>query len=81
MLINGSNIDQTSAAFLQDVANTLSEEGVAAIVAVDTLKTLNVRTYDVRSLRVGRVVSWFARAVEVECIQRSYGSEGDNSPT
>lgn len=62
-----ANIDQTTAAFLQDVANTLFEEGVAAIVAVDTSKDpRRTESYDVRSLRVGRVVNWFARSVEVE---------------
>lgn len=66
-LTTEANVDQTSAAFFQDVANTLFDDGVAAIVAVDTTKNPSLTdSYDVRSLRVGRITEWFARSVEVD---------------
>lgn len=61
-----SNIDQGSRAFFQDVAMTLFEEGVVALVPVDT--TLNpdqTGGFDILSLRAGKIVTWYPRHVRV----------------
>lgn len=61
-----ANIDQGARQFRQNIAMTLFDEGVAAIVPVDT--TLNpVKTggYDVKTLRVGTVVAWMPNHVRV----------------
>lgn len=60
------NIDQDSRAFMQDLVLTMFDEGVVAIVPVDT--SLNPETtggYDINSMRVGRVVQWYPRHVRV----------------
>lgn len=54
-----TNMDQTAQAFFLDVALTLFDKGVAAIVPVDT--TLNPNEtggYDIKTMRVGEVVEW-----------------------
>lgn len=61
-----ANIDQAATAFRQDIAMTLFEKGVAAIVPVDT--TLNPQTnggFDIKTMRVGEVVAWYPRHVRV----------------
>lgn len=61
-----ANIDQEANAFFQDVAMTLFESGTAALVPVDTtIKPDNPGSYDILTMRVGRVVQWYPRHVKV----------------
>lgn len=62
-----ANVDQAARHFRQDVAMTLFDHGVAAIVPVDT--TLNPNDsggFEIKTLRVGRIVAWYPRHVRVE---------------
>jgi len=62
-----ANIDQAATAFRQDLVMTMFEHGVAAVVPVDTTLDPNESgSYDVKTLRVGRVVQWFPAHVRVE---------------
>lgn len=61
------NLDQTIRPFVQSMVLSLFDEGAVALVPVDT--TLNPReteSFDIRSMRVGRVVDWRPRHVTVE---------------
>lgn len=61
------NLDQTIRPFIQSMVLSLFDEGAIALVPVDT--TLNPReteSFDIRSMRVGRVVDWRPRHVTVE---------------
>lgn len=61
------NIDQTCRAFFQDLVWTTIERGVAAVVPVDTTKSIfNGEEFDVRSMRVGKITKWFPQHVTVE---------------
>lgn len=61
-----ANIDQTARAFRQDVALSLLDEGCVAIVPVDTtLNPRNSASYDILSMRVGKIVEWYPRDVKV----------------
>lgn len=65
-LSTSANIDQTGRAFVQDAVMSLLDEGVIAIVPIDT--TFNPRvtgSYDIQSLRVGKVTQWYPRDVRV----------------
>lgn len=73
-----ANVDQIASAFRQDIAMTLFDEGVAAIVAVDT--TLNPRLtggYDVKTLRVGTIKDWYPRHVRVNVYNDRTGKRED----
>ena len=61
-----ANIDQTARDFIQDLVLTMFDEGCAAIVPVDTSDDI-IRTgsFDVLSMRVGKIVEWVPRAVRV----------------
>lgn len=61
-----ANIDQTGRAFMQDVAMSIFDEGVVAIVPVDT--TLNphvTMSFDIQSMRTAKIIEWFPRHVRV----------------
>jgi hypothetical protein len=61
-----ANVDQAARAFRQDIAMTLLDEGVAAIVPVDTtISPEEGGGYEIKTLRVGRVTSWFPQHVRV----------------
>ena len=69
-----ANIDQASTAFKQDVAWTLFDHGVAAIVPVDT--TLNpdkTGGYDIKTLRVGEITAWYPKHVKVNLYNENRG--------
>lgn len=69
-----ANIDQTGRAFMQDLYLSLFEDGVAAIVPVDTtLNPARSESYDIKSLRVGRVVGWLPDRVRVEVYNEKTG--------
>ena len=62
-----ANIDQTGQGFFQDLVLTLFEEGAVAIVPVDTDISPDItQGYDVKSMRVGTILTWYPRHVRVE---------------
>lgn len=72
-----ANIDQSARSFMQDVVLTMLLQGHACVVPVDT--TINPATgqsgsFDIRSMRVGRVVSWHPQHVRVELYNEKVGT-------
>jgi hypothetical protein len=68
------NIDQGPMHLRQDIAMTLFDRGVAAIVPVDT--TINPSlsgAFDIKTLRVGEIVQWFPRHVRVNLYREDTG--------
>lgn len=62
-----ANIDQTSRAFKQDLFMTMMDEGVVAVVPVDTtVSPLETGGYEIKTLRTGKILEWFPRHVKVE---------------
>ena len=62
-----ANLDQTGRAFIQDAVMSMLDEGCIAIVPVDTTVNPNVTgSYDINSLRVGKIKQWYAGHVRVE---------------
>lgn len=61
-----ANIDQSPRAFRQDVAMTLFDKGVVAIVPVDTgANPTTNQSFDIYTLRVGEIVAWYPKHVRV----------------
>lgn len=62
-----ANKDQTSIAFFQDIVMSMFDEGSVAIVPVDTIgDPTKTGSYDIESLRVGKIVEWYPDMVKVE---------------
>lgn len=62
-----ANVDQAARAFRQDIALSLFDKGVVAVVPVDT--TLNPELsggYDIKTMRVGTVAQWYPQHVRVD---------------
>ena len=62
-----ANIDQTSRTFKQDIVMSMFDEGEVAVVPVETNgdPTLS-SSFDIISMRTGRIVEWFPRSVKIE---------------
>ena len=62
-----ANIDQTSRAFIQDVVLSMFDEGVVAVVPVETTTNPELSNgFDVNSLRTAKVIEWMPRHVRVK---------------
>lgn len=62
-----ANIDQTGREFMTDAVLSLLDEGIVAIVPVDTDHDITKQnSYDILSLRVGRITQWEPEAVTVD---------------
>lgn len=69
-----ANIDQTHIQFFQDLVYSMFDEGVVAVVPVDTTVDPSLSgAFDIDSLRVGKVVSWFPKHVEVNLYNENTG--------
>lgn len=73
-----ANIDQTSRAFIQDVVMSMFDEGCVAIVPVDTTKNPDVtESYDVDTMRTGKILEWYPRHVKVRVYNDRTGQKED----
>ena len=73
-----ANIDQTNRAFFQDVVISMLDEGSVAIVPVDT--TFNPKitgSYDITSMRTGKIIEWFPKNVKVRIYNELSGRKED----
>lgn len=73
-----ANIDQTSRSFLQDVVISIFDEGAVAIVPVDTDKDPNLtNSYDILSMRTGKILEYRPRHVQVRVYNDRTGQKED----
>ena len=61
-----ANIDQTGRAFIQDAVMSMLDEGVVALVPIDTnIDPMNTNSYDILSMRTAKIVEWYPAHVRV----------------
>lgn len=71
-----ANLDQTGRAFIQDVVMSMMDEGVVAIVPVDTTIDPDISNgFDITSMRVGKVVDWYPQHVKLEVYNEQTGAK------
>lgn len=73
-----ANLDQTSRSLIQDIVLSMFDEGSVAVVPVDT--TYNPRvtgSYDILSMRVGKIVEWYPSKVKVNLYDENSGTKKD----
>lgn len=62
-----TNIDQTPRAFIQDAVMSMFDEGCVALVPVDTsINPKNSNSYDILTMRTGKIITWYPKSVRVE---------------
>lgn len=72
-----ANIDQTARAFMQDVVMSMFDEGAVAIVPIDTLgDPEETDSYDILTMRTGKIVAWYPNHVKVEVYNDQTGKKG-----
>ena len=72
-----ANIDQTSRAFIQDIVISMFDEGCVAVVPVDADKDIEKDSFDVYTLRTGKIVEWYPRDVKVNVYNDRTGYRED----
>lgn len=72
-----ANIDQTSRAFMQDVVMSMLNEGCVALVPVDTTSDPEKGSFDVLTLRTGKITEWYPRSVKVNVYNDRTGKHED----
>lgn len=71
-----ANTDQTGRAFKQDVVMSMLDEGCVAIVPTDTTTDPKITdSYDVETMRVGKIIQWRPRHVQVRLYNEQTGKK------
>ena len=61
-----ANYDQTGRAFIQDVVMSMLDEGCVAIVPIDTTFDPKITgSYDILSMRTGKILEWYPDRIRV----------------
>lgn len=61
-----ANIDQSSRLFIQDIVQSMLDEGVVAVVPVDTdLDPNENNSYNILTMRTGKITQWYPRHVKI----------------
>lgn len=69
-----ANLDQTGRAFMQDAVMSMMDEGVVAIVPVETSVDPRLSSsYDIRELRTGKIIQWMPSHIQVEIYNEKTG--------
>lgn len=71
-----ANIDQTARAFIQDIVVSMLDEGCVVIVPVDTTYDPSVTgSYDIQTMRVGKILDWYPQHVRVRLYNERTGAK------
>lgn len=60
-----ANIDQTGRALLRDIVMSMLDEGVVAVIPIDTDRDPITGAFKIESLRVGKILQWKPCSVQV----------------
>lgn len=73
-----ANIDQTGRAFIQDIVMSMLDEGTVAVVITDAVNDPRYTdSYDILSLRTGKIVEWYPDSVKVNVYDDRTGDRKD----
>ena len=66
-LTTEANIDQTGRAFIQDAIMSMLDEGCVALVPIDTTSDPELSgSYDINTMRTGKITQWYPDKVKVQ---------------
>ena len=72
-----ANIDQTGRAFRFDTVMSMLDEGCIAIVPVDTTSDPKTGSYDIETMRTGKILEWYPAHVKVKVYNERTGNKED----
>lgn len=71
-----ANIDQTGRALIQDIVMSMLDEGVVAIIPVDTtIDPKESNSYEINTLRVGKILEWYPNDVRLKVYNERNGQK------
>jgi hypothetical protein len=69
-----ANVDQTNRDFIQDIVMSMFDEGSVAIVPTDTsVSIVNKNSFDILTMRTGKIVQWYPHHVRVSVYNENKG--------
>lgn len=73
-----ANLDQTGRAFIQDIVMSMLDEGYVAIIPIDTSIDPTVTdSYNIESMRTGKILEWYPQHVRVNVYNEKTGRRED----
>lgn len=73
-----ANVDQTGRALIQDIVESMFDEGVVAVVPTDTnIDPIKTGSYDILELRTGKIIAWYPKMVKVNAYNENTGKYQD----
>ena len=72
-----ANIDQTGRALIEDAVITMLDNGVVALVPIITDVNPKLNAFDVKNMRVGRIVEWYPQNVKINVYNEYTGQKQD----
>lgn len=73
-----ANIDQSARAFIQDIVLSMLDEGVVAVVPIDTtFNPIKTGSYDIQTMRVGKITQWYPENIRVNIYDDKSGRHKD----
>lgn len=71
-----ANIDQTGRALVQDLVESMCDEGVVALVPIDTSENpYKTDSYDIYSMRTGKILEWKPTKIKVSLYNDQTGQK------
>lgn len=70
-----ANIDQTGRNLIEDIVLSMLDDGTTAVVPIDTSSDPIKGTFNIYSLRVGKIVEWRPSFVKVRCYNEKRGKK------
>ena len=73
-----ANTDQSGRAFIHDIVMSMLDEGCVAVVPIDTTMNPNVTgSYDITSMRTGKIIQWYPQHIKVRVYNERTGVKED----
>lgn len=72
-----ANIDQTHRAFVQDAVISMLDEGCVALVPIDTDTDPKNDSFDIESIRTGKILEWYPEHILVRVYDDRSGQKRD----
>lgn len=72
-----ANVDQTARAFKQDIVMSMLDEGCVAVIPVDTDQNPEIGSYDVLTMRTGKILEWRPYDIKVRAYNELTGEKED----
>lgn len=72
-LTSEANIDQTGRALIQDIVASMLDEGVVAVVPTDTDFDITKGSFDIETMRTGKILEWYPKDVRIRLYNERTG--------